>query len=209
MRHIVRSGRGPTRSSSPRRTAAKRSIPGTARRSDARRVAASSTVVSRVIPAEAGPAAGVADGAGRAGPVAVSLRGVGGAEAARTARSASAIAASTDSGVLNRGGAATAGVDGAWAPRAGGAAVGPGALVGAAVDAGPVDAGPALADAAPPDDVRQLGEHGLDDGRLVELAIRLGAEGQGLGLSLALGQHDAGLGVAFERRLLGGRLGRD
>src|SRR5688572_17871429 len=77
-------------------------MPGTARRSAASRVAASSTVVSRVIPAEAG----------RAGPAAVSLRGVGGVAAARTARSASAMAASTDSGVLKRGGAVPSGVEG-------------------------------------------------------------------------------------------------
>ena len=57
------------------------------------------------------------------------------------------------------------------------------------------------------DDVRQHRQDGLDDRRLVELAIRLGAQGQGLRLRLALGQDDAGLGVAFEGRLLGRRLG--
>src|SRR5688572_32520768 len=77
-------------------------MPGTARRSAASRVAASSTVVSRVMPAEAG----------RGGPAAVSLRGVGGVAAARTARSASAMAASTDSGVLKRGGGVPAEVEG-------------------------------------------------------------------------------------------------
>ena len=59
------------------------------------------------------------------------------------------------------------------------------------------------------DDLGQHREDGLDDRRLVELAVRLGAQGEGLRLGLALGEDDAGLGVALEGRLLGGRLGVD
>ena len=80
---MVRSGRGPDRSSSSSFTAPKRSMPGMARRSVASRLAASSTVVSWVIPAVAGTPlydapvvalAGDVVRAGRAGPAAVSVR---------------------------------------------------------------------------------------------------------------------------------------
>ena len=60
-----------------------------------------------------------------------------------------------------------------------------------------------------PDDLRQHREHRLDDGRLVELAVRLGPQLERLGLGLALREGDAGLGVALELGLLGLRLGVD
>ena len=54
-----------------------------------------------------------------------------------------------------------------------------------------------------PDDLRQHRQDGLDDGRLVELAVGLGPQRERLRLGLALREDDAGLGVALERRLLG------
>ena len=59
------------------------------------------------------------------------------------------------------------------------------------------------------DDLRQHRQDGLDDGRLVELAVRLGAQRERLRLGLALGEDDAGLGVALELGLLGLGLGVD
>ena len=53
------------------------------------------------------------------------------------------------------------------------------------------------------DDLRQHPQHGLDDGRLVELLVGLGAQRERLRLRLALGEDDAGLGVALERGPLG------
>ena len=59
------------------------------------------------------------------------------------------------------------------------------------------------------DDLGQHRQDGLDDRRLVELAIGLGAQREGLGLGLALGERDAGLGVALEGRPLRLGLGVD
>ena len=59
------------------------------------------------------------------------------------------------------------------------------------------------------DDLGQHRQDGLDDRRFVELAVGLGAQGQRLGLRLALGEGDAGLGVAFEGGPLGVGLGVD
>ena len=54
-----------------------------------------------------------------------------------------------------------------------------------------------------------IDEDGRDDRGLVELPVRVGAQGEGLRLGLALGERDARLGVALEGRLLGDRLGVD
>ena len=59
------------------------------------------------------------------------------------------------------------------------------------------------------DDLGQHRQHGLDDRGLVELAVGVRAQGEGLRLRLALGQDDARLGVALEGGLLGRRLGVD
>ena len=60
-----------------------------------------------------------------------------------------------------------------------------------------------------PDDLRQHGQDRLDDRRLVELTVRLRTQGERLSFCLAFGQHDAGLCVAFQGRLLGSRLRGD
>ena len=54
-----------------------------------------------------------------------------------------------------------------------------------------------------------IDEDGRDDRGLVELAVRVGAQREGLRLGLALGERDARLGVALEGRLLRDRLGVD
>ena len=58
------------------------------------------------------------------------------------------------------------------------------------------------------DDVRKCGEHGLDDGRLVELLVGVRPHRKRFGLGFALGEHDLRLRPAFQSRCFGIRFGR-
>ena len=57
------------------------------------------------------------------------------------------------------------------------------------------------------DDIRKCGEHGLYDGRLVELLVSVRAHRKRFGLGFTLGEHDLRLRPTFQSRRLGIRFG--